>query len=55
MNVSPNIFAKNKTLKKLRHGFVDETALITATLLSSCHWKTLALFSLRKKRHENPF
>ena len=35
--------------KKLRHGFVDERALIT-TLTSSCHWKTL-----KKKRPENVF
>ena len=39
MNVSPNILAKN--FKKLRHGVVDERALITTTLISSCHWKTL--------------
>ena len=37
MNVSPNILTKNQNLKKLRHGFVDETALITTTLISSCH------------------
>ena len=35
-------------VKKLRHGFVDERALIT-TLTSSSHWKTL------KKRPENVF
>ena len=53
MNVSPIILAKNSIFKKLRHGFVDERALITTTLISSCHWKTLALFCLRKKRPEN--
>ena len=30
MIVSPNILAKNENLKKLRHGFVDERALIKA-------------------------
>ena len=29
MNVSPNILAKNQNFKKLRHGFVDERAMIT--------------------------
>ena len=41
MNVSPNILAKNWNFKKLRHDFVDERALITTTLISSCHWKNL--------------
>ena len=45
MNVSPNILAKNQNFKKLRHGFVDERAMITTTLKSSCHWKTLVLFA----------
>ena len=36
-------------------GFVHERALITTTLISSCLWKTLALFRLRKKRPENAF
>ena len=53
INVSPNILAKN--FKKLRHGFVDGKALITTTLKSFCHWKTLALFCLRKKRPGNAF
>ena len=35
--------------KKLRHG------LIKATLISSCHWKILVPFYLRKKRPENAF
>ena len=39
----------------MRHAFVDERALITRTLKSSCHWKTLVLFCLRKKRTENAF
>ena len=55
MNVSPNIVAKNKNFKKLRHGFVDERAMITTTLISPCYWKTLVPFSLRKKRLENVF
>ena len=55
MNVCPNILAKNKNFKKLRHGFVDERALITMTLISSCHWKTLAPFCLPKKGPENAF
>ena len=52
MYVSPNILAKKL---KLRHGSVDETALITMTIISSCHWKTLAPFCLLKKRPENAF
>ena len=55
MNVSQNILAKNEIFKKLRYGFVDERALITTTLISSCHWKTLEPFSLRKKRPESAF
>ena len=55
INVSPNILAKNYNFKKLRHGFVDGKALITTTLISFCHWKTLALFCLRKKRPGNAF
>ena len=52
MNVSPNILAKNLNFRKLTHGLVDERALITTTSISSCHWKTLAPFCLRKKRPE---
>ena len=55
MNVSPNILAKNQNFKKLRDSFVDERALIRTTLISSCHWKTLVPFCLRKKRPENTF
>ena len=29
--------------------------MITTTLISSCHWKTLVPFCLRKKRPENEF
>ena len=55
MNLSPNILAKNSNFGKLRHGFVDERALITTTIISSCHLKTLVPFCLRKKRLENAF
>ena len=49
INVSPNILAKNWNSKKLRNSFVDERALITTTLISSCHWKTLVPFFLLAK------
>ena len=39
----------------MRHGFVDERAVITTTLISSCHWKTLVHFRLQKKIPENAF
>ena len=55
MNVSPNILPKNKNFQKLRQAFVDERAMITTTLISSCHWKTLVPFCLQKKRPENAF
>ena len=55
MNVSANILGKNQNFKKVRHGFVDERVMITTTLISSCHWKTLVPFCLRKKRLENAF
>ena len=53
MKVSPNILVKNQNFKKMRHGFIDERAMIATTLISSCHWKTLVPFCLRKKRPEN--
>ena len=46
MNVFLNILAKS---------LVDERALLTTTLISSCHWKTLVPFCLQKKRPENAF
>ena len=49
MNVFPNILTKNQNFKKLRHGFVDERALTTKTLIFSCHWKTLYLFVCERK------
>ena len=55
MRVSPNFLAKNQNFKKLRQLFLDERALITTTLVSSCHWKTLVPFCLQKKRPENAF
>ena len=55
MNVSPNILAKNWNLKKLKHRFVDERALITTTVLSPCNWKTLVPYCLREKRPESTF
>ena len=47
-NLSPNVLVKNQNLKKLKQDFVDEEALITTTLTSSCHWKTVEPFYLRK-------
>ena len=32
---------------------VDERAMIKTTIMSSCHWRNLAPFCLRKKRPEN--
>ena len=55
MNVSPNILEKNKNFKKLGYGFIDERALITTTLMSSCHCKTFVSFCLRKRRPEDAF
>ena len=55
MNVSPNILAKNWNFRKLRDSFADERALITTALTSSCHWKSLVPFCLRKKRPEKAF
>ena len=39
----------------MRHGFPDEGSMIKTTLMSSCHWKTLVPFCLRKKRPQNGF
>ena len=55
MNVAPNISAKNQNFKKLRHCFVDERALITRTLISSCHGKDFVPFCLRTKIPEKTF
>ena len=37
----------------MRHGSVDERAMITTAVTSSCHWKSLVSFCLRKKRKSN--
>ena len=55
MYVLPRISTQNQNFKKLRHGFVDEKAMITTTLVSSCNWKTFVHFCLQKKRSENAF
>ena len=55
MNVSLNIMAENWNFKKLWQGFIDKWGMIKTTLVSSCHWKTLVTFCLRKKRPENAF
>ena len=55
MNVSPNILAKNWNFKTLRCDFLNERTLITTTLISFCHLKTLVPFCLWKKRPENAF
>ena len=55
MNVSPNVWAKSWNFKKLKHGFVDEIAMITVALISSCHWKIIVPFCLRKKRPQKVF
>ena len=55
MNVSPHILAKNQNFRKLRHSFVDGRAMITTTLISSYHWKTLVPFCSQKKRLETAF
>ena len=56
MNVSSSLLAKRLyKFKKLRQSFVDEKAMITTTLTSSCHWKILASFFLQKKRPEKAF
>ena len=52
MNVSPTILNKNKNFQKLSLGFVEERALITMILLSSCHWITLVSLRLGKRKPE---
>ena len=51
----PKYLVYKLKFQKMRHGFVDERALIITTLISSCHWKTLAPFCFLKKRPENAF
>ena len=54
IQVSSNILTKKQNFEKPRQNFVDEKAMIAATLISSCHWKTIVPFRLRK-RPENAF
>ena len=51
----PKYLCQKLKLQKLRHAFVDERAMILMTPISSCHWKTLLPFCLRKKRLEDAF
>ena len=37
MYLFPKISVQDQNLKKLRHGFVDETAMIATTLIPSSH------------------
>ena len=39
----------------MRQSFVDERAITTTTLTSSCQWEILIHFFLRKKRPRNAF
>ena len=55
INFSPSILAKNQNFQKRKHGFVDERALITRSLMSSRHWITFLTFCFRIKRTENAF
>ena len=48
MNIFPNILAKNYNFEKLRHGFVDERAMIRAAL-STVTVKPLHLFACERK------
>ena len=49
-------FLKYLGLKlKFQKGFADVRVSVTMTLISSCHWKTLVIFSLQKKIPENAF
>ena len=48
VNVSPYSLDKTWNFKQMRHYLVDERALITETLISSCQWKTLVPFCLIK-------
>ena len=44
MYASPKTSAPSKNFKKLRHGFVDDRALIQKTSISSYHGETLKGF-----------
>ena len=51
----PKYLSSRLNFRKLRHGFVNERAMITTTLMSSCDWKTLVTFCLQKKIWEYIF
>ena len=53
MDVSPNILAKNKKFKKLRHGFVDDNNI--NIFLSRENPCTFLLAKEKTKRPENAF
>ena len=55
MIVFPNILAKNENFKKLRHGFVNERAIITMTLISSCHWNPFKFLLPKEKTWKRIF
>ena len=55
INVSLNIFAKNQNLEKLRHDFVDERAMIKATVMFSVTGKHLNLFACERKGLKHTF
>ena len=46
----PKYLGSKLKFQKLRNGFVDERALKTTTVISSCHWKTLVPFCLQKEK-----
>ena len=57
----PNIMSsqisslKINILKKMRHSFVDEGTMITTILISSCPWKIILPFCLRKETPKTAF
>ena len=55
MNVSQISWLKIKISKNWDMYFVDERAMVTTTLTSYCHWKTLVPFCFRKKKPEKAF
>ena len=55
MNVPTNTLAKSKNFKKLIHEFVDQRVMITTTLISSCHWKTVTFLLAKKKTWKRVF
>ena len=49
----PKHLGLNLQFQKTETQFVDERTMIKITLMSSCHWKGLVHFCLRKKKHGN--